>query len=579
MPPTGDVQLNVLDGGGAVSVPLTSVQACFGTSSSGTPAQVVATRNPNTVVSVFGQGPLVEYASMCIAAGGTALCMKTETNTPGEVLGADASPLSIVSSTNATPIVVTTATHGMKDGDIVTVAGHLVNTSADGSWVIDVASATTFALRGAVGVGIGAGTGTVQPTGVNMLDGNGLLTGLGTAVPIISGTPYDSYFVKILFTAGGTTGTAGIKFRISLDGGRTYGPVISLGTALSYTIPDTGIIFTFLTAKTVTANSAIRFSTVEPLWATAGIQACLNALQASAYGTSGWGSMMITGAFNGANTNALQGFLNTLAAGKIHTRAFVGARDALTPLAWGGPGETEATWMSSVMTDFSATSANRVSVSAGHYNIPSRIPKSVAGLPRYRRSFAWALAARQIAIPPQRHHGRVKDGSLIEIATDPVNDPTDGFIYHDERLSPGFDEAKFASAWTRVKKRGWWNKNPNLMSDTGSVFTIMPLGTVMDIACGIVNAVGTEDINEDVRLNKNGTLYDNEAIAIEKRMGQQLEALMLNKNMISDYLVVVDRANNVQATSAVNIAVTIWSRGYILEENITIGFGNSTTES
>lgn len=575
---TGDVQLTVLDGGGAVNVPLTSVQAILGTSSSGTPAQVVATRNPNTVLGVFGQGPLAEYAAMCIAAGGTALCMKTETNTAGKVLGSDATPLSIAGSTNATPIVVTTgASHGLKDGDIVTIADHEVNTAGNGTWVIDVLSATTFSLKGSIGNGVGTATGTVQPTGVGFLDSSALVTGLGTSVPTITGTPYDTYNVKVIFTAAGTTGTAGIKFKVSLDAGRTYGPVISLNTALTYTIPDTGITLNFVTAKTIVANSYLRFSTVEPLWATAGIQACLNALQASAYATSGWGSMVLTGPVSGANATTLQGFLNTLATGKIFTRMMVAARDALIPTEWGGAGETESTWLASLLTDFSATATKRVSISGGHYNMPSRIPKSVAGLPRYRRPLMWAMAARQIAIPPQRHHGRVKDGSLIDIATDPVNDPIDGFIYHDERLNPGLDEARFASAWTRVKKKGWWIKNPNLMSDTGSVFTILPLGTVMDIACDIVNAVGTEDINEDIRLNDNGTIFDNEAIAIEKRMGSQLEAFMLNKNMISNYSVVVDRANNVQLTSEVNVSVTIYARGYILQENITIGYGQSTS--
>jgi hypothetical protein len=287
--------------------------------------------------------------------------------------------------------------------------------------------------------------------------------------------------------------------------------------------------------------------------------------------------MHIVGPMSGSNATTIYGYLATLQSGKIYTRAIVNARDAYIPVAWGGAGEIESAWTTLVLAEYSSVSAKRLCVNVGHYNMPSKIPNSIAGLPSYRRPLAWALAARQVTIAPQVHAGRVKDGSIIDILTDPINDPSDGFIYHDERLNPGYDGAKFCSATTRIKKKGTWFKNPNLMSDTGSVFTLLPLGQVMDIACGIVNEVGTEDINEDVRLNDNGTLFDNEAIAIEKRMGQALKDNMLAKKMISNYKVVVDRSNNVQSTSTVNVAVTIYARGYVLEEDIVIGFGSAST--
>ncbi len=115
------------------------------------------------------------------------------------------------------------------------------------------------------------------------------------------------------------------------------------------------------------------------------------------------------------------------------------------------------------------------------------------------------------------------------------------------------------------------------MSDTGSVFTLLPHGNVMDIACSIVNEVGTEDINEDVRLNKNGTLFENEAIGFEKHMRQVLDDNMVNTAMLSSVTIAVDRSNNVGATSKVNIGVTLYRRGYVLEEDVTVGFGSAET--
>ena len=74
----------------------------------------------------------------------------------------------IASSTNATPIVVTTiAAHNFSTGDAVSIIGHAVNTAANGTFTVAVLSATTFSLSGSVGVGVGAATGTATLQGYN----------------------------------------------------------------------------------------------------------------------------------------------------------------------------------------------------------------------------------------------------------------------------------------------------------------------------------------------------------------------------------------------------------------------------
>ena len=66
-------------------------------------------------------------------------------------------PRAITSSTNATPIVVTTtAAHGLDTGDTVQIMGHTTNVSGNGIWVITKVAASTFSLDGSVGVGTGA---------------------------------------------------------------------------------------------------------------------------------------------------------------------------------------------------------------------------------------------------------------------------------------------------------------------------------------------------------------------------------------------------------------------------------------
>ncbi len=72
--------------------------------------------------------------------------------------------LSISSSTNTSPITVTTSTpHGRANGDYVHVFGHQVNTNANGRFVVTVTGASTLQLNGTAGIGIGGATGNLQP--------------------------------------------------------------------------------------------------------------------------------------------------------------------------------------------------------------------------------------------------------------------------------------------------------------------------------------------------------------------------------------------------------------------------------
>ena len=72
----------------------------------------------------------------------------------------------IASSTNATPIAVTTLTaHGLETGSTVTIAGHVTNTAANGSWFVTYKTPTVFTLDSSVGIGVGGATGTLTYTG------------------------------------------------------------------------------------------------------------------------------------------------------------------------------------------------------------------------------------------------------------------------------------------------------------------------------------------------------------------------------------------------------------------------------
>lgn len=87
-----------------------------------------------------------------------------------------ATAINITSSTNATPIVVTTAAaHGLQTGMLVIIDGHLVNTTANGVRRVQVLTTTTFQVKTFAGVdvagaGIGGATGTVQSLALPGID-------------------------------------------------------------------------------------------------------------------------------------------------------------------------------------------------------------------------------------------------------------------------------------------------------------------------------------------------------------------------------------------------------------------------
>ncbi len=410
----------------------------------------------------------------------------------------------------------------------------------------------------------------------------------GSSVVTVSGAAYDSYFVRFKVVNGGTRGTTGITFQISLDAGRNYGPVIALGTAVTFAITGTNLTLAFA-AGTMVAGEFVTFATQEPLTSAASVQTCLVALEASPYSTTGWGSMHIVGGtlfgsaadgtfgWTGADASTIEGYLDTMVTTKTFPRAIIPVRDNKIPATlWGGAGETDAVWAAAVALDYVAVSAKRICAVAGNYNMPGQYQIAAAGLPRYRRPGSWALASRQVSIKPQTHAGRVSDGAIASIIVDPTNDPNDGFNYHDEMSAPALDIARFTSFRRRKGRGGFFVANPNLMSPAGSVFTILPLGNVMDIGCSLVNQTMESNINADVRLNDNGTIDEIAAQGIESVARGVLRDNMLAKSMISNFAFTIDRTNNVRSTSIVNFSATLFSRGYILEIDGNIGYGSTT---
>ncbi len=397
-----------------------------------------------------------------------------------------------------------------------------------------------------------------------------------SSVLSITGTATDEFFVVVKVVKGGTIGTGPVNIKVSLDAGRNFGHTIALGTNVTFEVADTGLTLNFTSASLDTGDY-FQFGTTEPLIATGDVSDAIDVFKTSQYAVAGVGSIHIVGPFSGADADTIAGYIDDLVEFFIYNRAMIELEDASPPAVWGGSAVDEPTWVAAEATEASSVSSTRACLVAGSYNMPSAYNNPHAGSPRFRRNLAWALAVRQVQIPPQRHAGRVRDGALASIVIDPTVDPTDGFVYHNEAVNPGLDDARVTTARLRIGLPGIYITNPLLASPAGSIFTLLPLGNVMDRACGIIHQVGQSEINEDIRLNDNGTITENEAQAIERVMLGTINAQMTSLSMISSARVSVDRDTNVRATSTVSINVIIFSRGYVLEEDVTVSFANPFT--
>jgi hypothetical protein len=80
------------------------------------------------------------------------------------------------------------------------------------------------------------------PSGTNGSYGAVDVSGItGAASAAASGQPRGTYEARLRFVTGGVVGTDGMKLRSSLDDGRTWSAAKALGTATSYTIPNSGV--------------------------------------------------------------------------------------------------------------------------------------------------------------------------------------------------------------------------------------------------------------------------------------------------------------------------------------------------
>jgi hypothetical protein len=399
---------------------------------------------------------------------------------------------------------------------------------------------------------------------------------------------WDRYFIKVRCLKGQASTTAGGGIlQVSFDAGRNWGSPITLaasqatlylgsGVLNTPTVGGTGVQLAIGTG-TLVAGDSWQFSTIAPTWSDAGVEAALAAFFASQYAVQGVGSIHIVGTCGGSDISAFQTSLATGTTGYVYTRAIVELRDALDPIAWGGAGETEATWIAALATIAAGEVAQpRICANGGYYNTQSPYANATGGTPTYRRPLAWSHAVRRTQVGLATRAGRVKDGPYSTIVVNPGSDPGDGFIYHDERVVQGLNAARIGSALTWPKKgAGFFQCQEPLLSAPGSQFVEIVIGNVLDAACDIGYAEGVEEVSDNLQLQANGTL---QTVALNQFQGNiqgALSAGLVKTPLVSAVTTVVSPTQNVATSGIIPLTISVLPFGYVnaVSETINLSTG------
>ena len=395
----------------------------------------------------------------------------------------------------------------------------------------------------------------------------------GTITKSISGTsdvtgssgtlPKDSFDVKVIFTVGGTVGTAGIKYTYSLDGGLTTSPEQSLGTATSITLPGS-TVFDLESTETVVANDYFTCRTAAPKWNDSQMTDAITAL--SQY-QQPWEAGLILGpatATNVANIETSAASLLQMGSPKTFFTDF--RRRNVS-------GETRTQYITAFGTEFGSTSCKFTSIGADVVKVLSS--ESVYGSMKWRlkRQISVALALRAMQIRPGQDPAHVRLGPLpsaFQIAANDGN-PDD----HDEFLFPGLDALRASSLRSRLGRPGVYIKNHRIKSSPGSDFEFVQHRRCMNVAERVATNKLELCSSQDVLVNrKTGYILEAEALAIENEVNAALREALVKTGDVTSAKWKCSRTDNLLSTKTLNGDLQIVPKAYIKTINGKASFYN-----
>lgn len=383
-------------------------------------------------------------------------------------------------------------------------------------------------------------------------------SGVGGTSTITAGLtePLDDYEAAVEILTGGTVGTAGITYRWSLDGGRTWSPATALGTDTSIELPDSGVSFD-LDAGDLEVGDAWSVVTQAPQWSAAELGAALDALRDTSIG---WELVEVVGHLDGDALDMVDLKVVGMAErGKY--RAWIGS------FRMPEPGEDAATYRAAFESAFGSKSTVHGMVCAGACKLTS----SVSGR-KYRRPVAFAIAAREASVSEEVNTADVNLGALAGVSiTDDNGNPDE----HDESVFPGLDDSRACVLRTWDGLQGVYVNRPRLLSPEGSDFQLLPHRRVMNLAHEALRGYFLRRLNRPVRVDKQtGFILESDAQEIEAGARAAMRGALLAKPKASEVEFALSRTDNLLSTKTMTGQARVVPLAYPEFIELEVGFMN-----
>jgi hypothetical protein len=384
--------------------------------------------------------------------------------------------------------------------------------------------------------------------------------GTGPAVPTFTASPIDDYNVKVVIVVAGALATMQFTYSLDSTSGNTSSAILSAGSGV-YAIPGTGLVLTF--AGTSTATDYFTFQSAAPTPANADVTAANTALQTT-YLSSLVGSMIgvdsVVASASAWTTLAalLESSAGTLGGLGIYLRYLLGTPTVGTVLPNAGSITVDSADTDSVVIAQRQTWNNpHVNPCGGDFSLTS----SITGL-SLRRNDMWSALARSAAVEASQSLGWVGSpkGSVTNATA----------LFRDEQATPGFDAAGITSLRTfpGAGASGIYFTDAHTGALPTSDYFPWANARVVDIAATVVRLNGLPLVNGKVptttRNGLPGVVTEPYAQRVESSINSALKAVLVDgspQNAVATK-VVLNRTNNVLATSQLIFAVSVQPFGY-----------------
>lgn len=398
---------------------------------------------------------------------------------------------------------------------------------------------------------------TVSAVGVARADSS-------TGTVATSGTnALDSYDVRVEVLVTGTVAATSAVVRISFDGGISWYAQRQIASTIAFA--EFGVTLVFADAGGgplyFEAGDIFTFTTTGPGVATADVQAALDAWIASSTRVRRIHVMGVSG----ASLHSAIGTRMSTAAGQYHFARVITETDDQ------GGGESVATWQAGVLADFNVEQ-ERIAVVPGWVEIVG----PVTGF-QLRRPLAWLVGPRAAAIDIGQDVGEVALGALPgAVVSDTYPIPQDGRIY------TAFEDRGYIYGQSYIGRDGGiYAAGGFLRVSSGDPYYRLPSGQVVDEACDQVYDVLLDYINAGLLANADGTILESEAQAIEARLNERIEAVLVKVRpqrispAADGSYAVIDRTENIVTSRNLTVTIALTPKAFIDGITVNIGFALS----